>query len=1263
MGMHWTEEQEAVIRHREGNLLVAAAAGSGKTAVLVEHILERITDPEDPVSLSEMVVMTFTDAAAQEMRERIRKGLLERLRKEPQNERLVREAGNIQNADICTIDAFCKHLITENYAVIGLDPAFRLGEQGELNLLKGDIIRELLEQHYEEQDEQFLRFVDSYTRGKDDTGIEELILKVYEYASANPWPKEYLDEAEKHEQNEAENHLLHTVCSRLHDFAEEYRHALEICEEEDGPEGYIPTLTEELNRLTTAEEAETPEQLSEAVQRISFGRLKASKAEKKGLVTPIRDRVKKEVQNLQKQLILPEPAVREKVQQGIDENIHVLVTLTREFMERFHEEKSRRRMLDFSDLEHCALEILYTGEGAERKPSSIADDYAGRLREILVDEYQDSNYVQEALVEALSAERFGRPDVFQVGDVKQSIYSFRLARPDLFLEKYRDSAYPKIELSSNFRSRKEVLDAANAVFFRVMKEEVGGILYTEESSLHPGRILSESELAKDCHTELHLVSVQDGDGNNAMDKTEAETRVIAARIRKLREEGYHYRDMVILLRSPGSIADTMVSVLGNEGVPAYCTSSEGYFSAVEVETVLSLLSIINNPRQSIPLAAVLRSPIYGFTDEELAEIVVARGGLEHRFAGEEALRQPEEAENEENETSADDEAAIDKAEEIKTAAAAEAGARVTAAEEAAAEKGSEKTEASAVPEESEEKPLSPALQEKLDNFYRELSHFRELSHYLSIHELLYRIYDETGYYNYVSAQPAGERRRANLDQLIDSALAFEKTSYRGLFDFIRYIEKLKKYNNDQGEASVLSEQNDLVRIMSIHKSKGLQFPVVFLAGLGRRINKMDLSGNVLIDPSLGIATDYVDPERRIRYPSLRKLGVREKIASEQLGEELRVLYVAMTRAENKLIMSGTCADPEKAIARYGECGRTLSGSTIRSAACLLDWILMAEGERLWQTHGPIRLYTDNSDSLLKKEESELADTVALAEDFQTALFAREPAEAERQQAESCRNYRYPHEAATKLFPKHTVSEIREREEAAEGVKVVETGAEKPEKAGAEGGKPPKLDDMQNTENFAAPGIAIRIDTSGSTEQYAFLEVEENAASSTAGKPQGGARRGTVMHRILAQYDFSKGPEQLQLLPEEDRKLADIPAIRRFLDSPLGQRLKKADQEGKLFREQRFMTQVPYNYLFRDSEVTEPVLLQGVADAFILADDGILLLDYKTDRVRDPEILKQRYALQLGLYADALSAVTGRPVKERLLYSFALGQSIEVLPEN
>ena len=1227
MGVQWTEEQEKVIRHREGNLLVAAAAGSGKTAVLVEHILERLTDPEDPVSLSELLVMTFTDAAAQEMRERLRKGLLERLRQAPDNERLIREAGSIQNADISTIDAFCKRLITENYAVIGLDPAFRLGEEGELRLLKGDVIRELLEERYEAQEEAFLRFADSYTRGKDDSGMEELILRVFEYASANPWPEEYLQQAESGNAS-AEAYLLEDVRLRLRDFCEAYRYALEICQEEDGPESYLPTLQEELKRLSAAAAAPDLPTLACAVQEIAFGRLKSSKSEKKGLVTNVRNGVKKELQGLQKLLILPPAALQERIQQGMAENIHVLVDLTRDFMTRFQAEKTRRRMLDFSDLEHLALQILYTGEGEARRPSAIADDYAHRLREILVDEYQDSNYVQEALVAALSAERFGRPDVFQVGDVKQSIYSFRLARPELFLSKYRDPDYPKITLSQNFRSRPEVLAAANAVFFRVMQEEVGGILYTEESSLHPGRILSEEEKALSCPAELHLVSVQDSEEEEALDKTEAETMAIAARIRRLREEGIPYRDMVILLRSPGSIGDQMVTVLGNEGIPAYCVSREGYFTAVEVETVLSFLSIINNPRQSIPLAAVLRSPIYGFTDEELAELAAKQGGLERRFPGEEALRQqPEEEDN-----------AGGPAVPVETGAPeAAATAQTASAMDGAAQEGAEPDDIAA--------ELTPALVEKLQKFYAQLAHFRALSQYLSIHELLYRLYDETGYYNYVSAQPAGERRRANLDQLIDSALAFENTSYRGLFDFIRYIEKLKKYSSDQGEASVLSEQNDLVRIMSIHKSKGLQFPVVFLAGLGRRINKMDLSGNVLIDPVLGIGTDYIDPEKRVRYPSLQKLGIREKLARDQLGEELRVLYVAMTRAENRLILSGTCSDPEKAIERFGDSARPLSGSTIRSATCLLDWILMALGERLWQLHSPIRLYTESPSGLREEKTEALKETAALAEDFQNALFSRKADTALQQEMQHRFAYRYPHEAATKLFPKHTVSEIKAR--AAE-----ETAAE----------------------TVAAPGIVLLPDHSGSSETYAFPEREMQAASAGAenanpsaasdGMPgtadetkKTGSARGTAYHKVLAQYDFSKGEEQLEALPGEVKELVELQDIRRFLHSPLGQRLRQAAAEHRLFREQRFMKQVRYNYLFRDSDVTEPVLLQGVADAFILEDDGIILLDYKTDRVRTAELLRQRYSLQLQLYADALSEITGRPVKEKLLYSFALGKGV------
>lgn len=419
---------------------------------------------------------------------------------------------------------------------------------------------------------------------------------------------------------------------------------------------------------------------------------------------------------------------------------------------------------------------------------------------------------------------------------------------------------------------------------------------------------------------------------------------------------------------------------------------------------------------------------------------------------------------------------------------------------------------------------------------------------------------------------------------------------------------------------------------------------------------MDLSGNILIDPVLGIGTDYIDPEKRVRYPSLQKLGIREKLVRDQLGEELRVLYVAMTRAENLLILSGTCADPEKAIERFGDPARPLSGSDIRSASCLLDWILMAFGERLWQTHSPIRLYTESPSGLREEKTEALKEVAALAEDFQNALFSRK-ADTALQEKMQCRfAYRYPHEAATRLFPKHTVSEIKAR------------AAEQEEKADV-------------------PGIVLLPDHSGSSDAYVFPEREmstvpdaEELHSAAAGdaakavhsadisaKPEDkapedskktGSARGTAYHRVLAQYDFLRGEEQLEALPGEIKELVELRDIRCFLHSPLGQRLRQAAAEHRLFREQRFMKQVNYNYLFRDSDVTEPVLLQGVADAFVLEDDGIILLDYKTDRVRTAGLLRQRYSLQLQLYADALSEITGRPVKEKLLYSFALGKTVE-----
>lgn len=1187
--MQWTTEQESVINHTAGDLLVAAAAGSGKTAVLVQHVISRIMDPVDPVKLSEMVIMTFTEAAAQEMRDRIKAALEEKLREHPDSAELIREAGSIQNASISTIDAFCKHFITENYAVIDLDPGFRMGDQGELRLLQGDILEDLLEEEYAAGEADFLHFVDSFAQGKTDAGIAELIQKLYESASSHPWPEEYLDACLSAESADGKKFLLEQLAARLRDDAERMDYVLSICAEPDGPESYLSNVAQEKQALQYAAAAEDLSELVLRTQAIRYDRLKPTKSALKTRVTAIRDEVKKDTKDIAGLPVVLDPETEATMEAGIECSLRGLVRLTKKFRARYQEEKEKRHVLDFSDLEHKALEILYTTDAdGVRHPSAIADDVAQQYREILVDEYQDSNFVQEELIRALSAARFGRPDVFQVGDVKQSIYSFRQARPDLFLMKYQDPDYLKIELSRNFRSRNEVVRAVNRVFHRVMRPMLGGIDYNEKVALHYGypKAPESEDIDPRYQTELLLLEVSKETSEELfgaqMSKEEAEAHMIAERIQRLHADGVKYRDMVILLRSPGSWADTLVEILGADGVPAYCTSNEGYFDTVEVETVLALLDVIDNPQQDIPLAAVLHSPIYQFTDEELAVLVAHFGSLQA------ALPQ------------------------------------VPAAN--AADGPSAENEA--------KPPLAPALQAKLDHFCADLARYRAMAHYLSIHELLYRIFDETGYDHYVSAMPAGRRRKANLDAMIDMALSFEKTSYKGLFDYIRYIEKLKKYDSDQGEATVFSDQDDLVRIMSIHKSKGLQFPVVFLSGMSRKFNTRSLNEAVLVDAELGIGCDYVDLENKVKIPSLKRAAIRKKLETDQLGEELRVLYVAMTRAEEKLILTATTGDIEKLLQKYPDADAPLSGAALESARCYLDWIMMAEGaeklQRVGATRDVIELFDYTLHDIHLVAEQTALNRLRQAEKLQQAVAAVDPGAASYVEAMADLSYHYPHAAATRLYPKHSVSEIKE------------TAMEAFEEAHARAGR----------EHWQLKVDHSETDPSGRTQEKP-VHYQEKA----------GADVGDAYHHALEKYDYldtSDFMAQLEKkLPEAEYKLVNPKRFQAFLQSPLAARFRKAQAEDTLYREQHFMKQVPNDYLFPGSDTSEPVILQGIIDAFFIEDGEIVLVDYKSDHVREAETLIGRYQKQLELYAEALEKITGLRVKEKLIYSIILEQAIPV----
>ena len=1218
----WTEEQKAVIAHREGNLLVSAAAGSGKTAVMVEHVLSLIL--EENASLSSLVLMTFTEAAAEEMKERIKKRLEEHLQK-GYDKRILREIALLPTANISTIHAFCKRLIEENYAGLSIDAHFRIGDTGEMSLLQSDILEELLEEEYEKKEESFLAFVDQFSMGKKDKGIEELILKLYNLASAMPFPKAYLqgllEEDANSRREKWEKDLYEDMKSRLKNLSLLYEDALDLCREPNGPIEYEERILEEKEQCLALAYADNLEDLVRGLESLSFGRLKSTKSEGKELVKSLRERGKKTLKTWQENYRLLPKELEEEVEEKGQKRILELVRLCLLFSERYQKEKEERAVLDFSDLEHFALKLLYQ----DGHYSALADELAKSYREILVDEYQDSNLVQEYIVRALSQERFGKPNVFQVGDVKQSIYRFRMARPELFLEKYHDESYPKIFLRKNFRSDEGVLSAVNTLFFKIMKKDFGGIEYDLENSLFLGKLRTEkAKQGEDSitgkqrrdQTELLLLELEKtasageeededskeddsigDDGNSAsnsasnsssgksLSKLELECKMIAAKVRELLEKGYAYKDMVILLRSPHSVSREMVDIFGKEGIPAYAELKTGYYSAVEVETVLSFLAIIDNPRQDIPMAAVLRSPLFSFTDEELGQIVLVKGSLYEK--------------------------PYDKRKENAVNLSLQA-----------------------------EKTLSPGLEEKWQNFQNKLERYRRLSRSLRLHSLLSLIYEETDYYNYVRALPLGEKRQANLDQLLEDAKQFEKGSYSGLFHFIRYIEKVKKQEQDQGEATVFSEKDDLLRIMSIHHSKGLQFKVVFLSQLHKSFNKMDSKAKMLMDAELGLAADYLDLETRIKYPSLHKIAIKEKGERESLGEELRVLYVAMTRAEEKLILTGVCKNEEDLIKKIPVQER-LSLEDIRGASSYLAWILMAYSRSFFESSktGEIALSFVSKEDLEENEGKAMGEAISLEKKLYEFLgTGREKTEAEKLMEEHF-SYVYPFEKSTHRSPKYSVSLLKMKAMEEHGEKLSETGQE-------------------------GRAVAPEWDEANAEEKQQAKEKPDSPLIQKM-KAEGkniGAAIGDSYHHALAFYDYSKDISQLSdFLSPEEYGLLNQEKLKTFLDSPLGQLFAKAYKENTLYREQHFMQEVEYEKLFPEDggDNVEKVILQGIIDAFIMEEDGIILVDYKTDRVKDGEELRNRYQKQIDLYSEALEQILGKKVKRRVLYSFSLGEEVDL----
>ena len=1283
MAVNWTSKQQEVIDSRNRNLLVSAAAGSGKTAVLVERIIQMISEGDRPLDIDQLLVMTFTNAAAAEMRERIGAAVEQKLKERPEDEHLWLQAALIPQAQITTIDSFCLNIIRSHYNSLDIDPAFRMGDEGELSLLRGDCMGEMLENCYDEADAEFARFVEHFGRGKSDRGIEDVILQAWQFSQSHPWPGEWLASCQKELEEESILEmeespwmvfLMEDVARQMEELSGQLGEAVQVCLEENGPLAYEPMLISDRSKIEAIGRAAATgsfEALYNSLQNMSFGRLASIRSkdidgDKKAFVSACRDRVKKAVAKCRELYGQQSPEEVVESMRGTRTVIRELLRLTGMFDQAYRDAKRERNVLDFNDLEHLTLEVLYereeTGDGEEtvsRRPSQVADELSRQYEEILVDEYQDSNYVQEALITGISRERSGHPNVFMVGDVKQSIYRFRLARPELFMDKYekysrQGGPYQMIELQQNFRSRESVLTSVNDVFYQIMTKNLGGITYTPETALYPGAKFEEvsgktvldpeADAGKSGSREAAPVSLKAGTptelllvdtgadtlrqlDEDSLDYTakELEARLIAGRIRQLVSEdqgilvwdksrgGYRrarYGDMVILLRSMSGWSEVFVNVLMNEGIPAFAQTRTGYFNTVEVETILSLLSVVDNPMQDIPLAAVMRSPIVGMDDEEMAWMmaVYKRNSKKGQDRG------------------------------------------VYGAWKLWLEEGWITVGLSGIPVKT-----AHSISFKSRRLSVLMERLRGEARHLPIHELLYRVYRESGYYDYVSAMPAGETRRANLDMLVEKAAAYESTSYKGLFHFVRYIEKLKKFDTDFGEASVAGEQDNTVRIMSIHKSKGLEFPVVFLAGLGKRFNKQDAYGQIPLDADLGAAADFLDLELRVKAPTLKKQALKRRTELETMGEELRVLYVAMTRAKEKLIMTAADKSLENKLGKWKDIPLSqgqLPYTILASANSCLDWLLMAQ-PAIPASHMEMRQIQVKD--LIGEEITRQIIRKMKKEDLLNLDGRRVYDAAFGTRLREVLEYEYPYESDIGLYAMVSVSELKKQSQIGRTEDAIGTDS-----GNLEGIALGELKALTGSRDMAGSGPG---------------ESGEQKKTVSAG-PNRAALRGTAYHAVLEHIHFHEIHGLAEVKPVVDKLLEggfldqeahdfiNPKVIWNFLSSPLGKRMAKAQSEGRIHKEQQFIIGIPAREMgLGDSD--ELVLIQGIIDAYLEEEDGLVLIDYKTDHVPegDPKqgakMLAERYRVQLDYYERALTQLTGKHVKERIIYSLALQMSINV----
>ncbi|MBY6036399.1 helicase-exonuclease AddAB subunit AddA [Fictibacillus nanhaiensis] len=1237
-GSTWTDEQWQAIGARGENILVAAAAGSGKTAVLVERIITMIR--EQSTDVDRLLIVTFTNAAAAEMRKRIGEAIDKELTQHPSSLHLRRQLNLLNKASISTLHSFCIEVLRKYYYETDLDPGFRVAEETEAELIRQEVIEELFEEEYSKgEDNIFYQVVDAYSSDRNDMDLQKLVLSLYDFARSHPDPENWLEQMAQIYQLGASSiddlpwtkELISDISLQLEGLQTMAKRAIALAHMPGGPLPYAATLEEDLEFLYALNNKRHSWQaLYEVFQSYEPPKLKAVRGKDvdetlKNKVKAIRDSVKKKMSGLKEDYFERHPDSYVTHIEEMAPIVNELSSIVKKFGRRYSQAKREKSLVDFGDLEHYCLQVL-KGEGSTMEnpvPSDAAHEYRERFVEVLVDEYQDTNFVQESIVRLVSKDSDGG-NLFMVGDVKQSIYRFRLAEPFLFLSKYKQFTKEggqglRIDLAKNFRSRNSVLQATNFLFKQIMNETVGEIEYSEDAELKQGATYYPDQPGNE--PELILInkseSVVDEEGldTGEMEKSDLETvqleaRVIAEKIKKIvgaSNDSPHlvfdkhtktmrpakYKDIVMLFRATSQWAPVILEEFKQQGIPAHAELSTGYFDATEIHVMMSLLKVIDNPLQDIPLAAVLRSPIVGMSGEELAIVRLIQ--KKDNYLG---------------------------------------------AVELYSSEGD-----------------NPEIKTKVSLFLKQLESWRYQARQGSLRDLIWDIYRDTGYFDYVGGLAGGKQRQANLRALYDRAKMYESTSFRGLFRFLRFIERMQERGKDLGAARALGEQEDVVRIMTIHKSKGLEFPIVFVGGLNKQFNTRDLKEKVLLHKELGLGTQYINPTYRVTYPTLPKLAITGRKKRELIAEEMRVLYVALTRAKEKLYLVGTVNDIEKAADIWSDSlfeeNWLLPDAERAQAKSYLDWIgraiirhknadpllsLLSSAER-----GRGEVYIDETDwKITILQASDYGELQQLEEEKQEELLSKlkrnEPIEitsGAKDEIEQRLQWKYPFTHSSVTRSKQSVTEIKRQYQ---------------------------FNDEYSSTDFVKAAQPVIHD-----RPRFMQESQLNAAEA-----------GTAMHMVMQHIDLSREAtlEELQmqlaameakeLLTSEQSRYIQLSQIHDFIHGPLGQRVIEAPN---------IQREIPFSMALPLSETRaawngeeEHVLVQGVIDCLVEEDDGFILIDYKTDKITNrfadgfngaKQTLFNRYEMQLTLYAKAIERILRKPVKESYLYFFDGGHILQV----